>query len=211
MPRQRSNRTNGMRRTRRPRGRNNNTAAKSAASNAIITQPRYKPVVNFSRTVTRGFEIATDGINPTLGAYTFTFDQLPNYTEFTSLFLVYRLNKIKIVWKPEYTELTDAALVSNAVNVNFNTAIDQTNSNAPGSVDEILQYQSCKSTGITKQHSRNFQPAMITESGMPCHCYISCLQPSVRHYGLKYGIPPTGVAMLFNATVTFSFSVAGSA
>ena len=187
----------------------NNSSAPNRATNAGMTQPRFKPVVKFSRTVTTGFDVVCDGINPSLNGFQFTLSQLPGYTDFTKLFQTYKIDKIKVDWRPEYTELTDAALVSNAINVNFNSCIDQTNGNAPTAVTDVLEYQSCISTGITKPHSRTFIPAVFSDSAMPCHCYVSSLNPTESHYGMKVGVPPTGVAMTFYGTVTFYFTCAG--
>lgn len=186
------------------------TSAKTPASTAIIVQPRYRPVVNFSRTVNDLFDINCDGINPSLGIFIFTLNDLPSVTDFSKLFQMYKITKIDITFKPEYTELTDAALVSNAVNVNLNTAIQQTDSSIPGSVDDVLQFQSCKSTGITKQHHRSFTPVMLTNQFMPCHCIISTSNTSERHYGLAFGVPPTGVAMRFRSTVVYTIQTSGA-
>lgn len=203
---------NNKRRRNAPRRNrsSNDTSAPTQATAAMMVQPRFRPVAFFSRTVEERFDIACDGINPSLGAFVFTLSQLPDFTDFTNLFTVYRLNKIKLNWKPEYTELTDAALVSNAVNVNFSSAICQTDSNAPGSVQEVTQFQNCKSTGITKPHQRTLVPAITNDQGMICHCYVATINPDTRHYGLKYGIPPTGVAMQFRSIVTFYFELAGA-
>lgn len=206
--------SNNINRSRRGRKKyyatRNNTSSGASASDAIIQQPRFKPVTYFNRTVTALFDINADGINPSLVSNVFTLSQLPNFTDYTNLFQSYRLNKIKIAWEPEYTELTDAALVSNAINVQFNSVVDQTDPAAPATVDVVTQYQNCKSTGITKRHSRTFQPAMLTTSSMPCHCYLSTTNPGERHYGVKVGIKPTGVAMVFRSTATFYFECAGS-
>lgn len=188
----------------------NNQGGPGRATASGMIQPRLKPVANFSRTVQERFDISTDGINPTLGSFVFSLDSLPDYQDFTNLFQSYRVTRIKCNWKPEYTELTDAALVSNAVNVNFNTAVDQTNSSSPATVQEIIQYQSCKSTGITKQHQRSFIPTMLMGGVTPCECYISSTNPSERLYCIKYAIPPSGVAMVFRSTVTFFVTCAGA-
>lgn len=124
------------------------------SSQSIMKQPRYYPIVTFSRTLTGLFDINCTGIAPSLGVLVFTLDQLPAYTDYTNLFQSYRLLRVKITWRPEYTELTDAALVSNAVNVTFNSAIDQTSPSSPATVDEVLEYQNCLTTGITKTHTR---------------------------------------------------------
>jgi hypothetical protein len=189
---------------------NNNTGAPNRATDSRLIQPRLKPVVHFSRTVVGLYNIVCDGINPSLASLQFNLSALPNFTDYTNLFQSYRLNKIKIQWDPEYTELTDAALVSNAVNVKFNSVIDQTDPAAPTSVGNVTQYQTNKATGITKQHTRIFEPAMLTSSSMPCNCYLSTTNPNERHYGVKVGVDPTGVAMTFRSTVTIWFECAGS-
>lgn len=192
----------------RPRGSNNTWSAGNATM-SMVAQPRFKPVIKLSRTLLERFDISTDGINPSLNAILFTLDQLPDYTDFTRLFQTYRITRVDITWTPEYTELTDAALVSNAVNVYFNSAIDQASSASPASVDEVIQYQTCNSTGITKVHKRSVRVSALMNS-MPCNCMITTQQPSERHYGLKIGIPPTGVAMTFRSKAKFYLELAGA-
>jgi len=179
------------------------------ARSSIVVQPRLYPIVKFTRTFTGTMDITTNGIAPNIGDFYFTLDMLAQYTDFTNLFLQYRLEKIRIQWKPEYTELTDAALVSNAVNVNFNSSIANATANSPTSVDDVLSCQSLKQTSITKQHSRSFEPASLMNN-MFCNCYIGCDYPSDKHYAIWYAIPPTGVAMTFRSTITFTVVCAGA-
>ena len=167
--------------------------------NQVMKCPVYRPVYKFSRVVEGVFDISTDGINPSLLAYVFRLDTLPDYTDFTRLFDMYRITKVEIDWVPEYTELTDAALVSNAVNVRFNSTVDLTDASAPASVDEILQYQQLLSSGITKPHKRVWQPTFLMGGYVPCSCWLPTSAPSERHYGLKVAIAPTGVAMTFRS------------
>jgi hypothetical protein len=175
-----------------------------------MVQPSYKPVVHFTRKVDGIYDIPCNGIAPSIGAFEFRLDALPDYADFTNLFQAYRIVKVKVEWKPEYTELTDAALVSNAVNVNFNSAIDPTNGASPVNVAEVTQYQSCRSTGITKQHTRSLKPSILMGGITPCNCAISTQSPSERHYSIKYGIPPTGVAMTFRSVATYFIECSGA-
>lgn len=144
-----------------------------------------------------------------IGVFNFSLNDLPNYTEFTALFDLYKIERIEIEWTPEYTELTDAAPVSNAVNVYFNSAIDPAG-NTPASVDDVLQYRSLQSTSITKMHKRDFVPAYLMDGVIPASTYISCASPSINLYGLVYGIPATGVAMTFRSRAKFYLSMAQS-
>ena len=170
--------------------------------------PVYRPVYKFTRVLDHGYDIITNGIVASLGAFDFRLDTLPSYTDFTNLFDMYRITKIEVHYNPEYTELTDAALVSNAVNVYFNTAIDLADVSAPTTVDDILQYQQLVSTPITKAHSRSWRPTILMGGSIPCSCWVPTSNPSERHYALKYGIPATGVAMTFRCRIRFHLEFA---
>jgi hypothetical protein len=177
---------------------------KSSGQNNLslpMNTPVFRPVYKFSRTIERTFDIANDGINPSLGGFVFRLSDLPNSTDFTNLFDMYHITKIDIDWIPEYTELTDAALVSNAVNVRFNSTVDISDANPPLTVDEILQYQAVKSSGITKPHKQSWKPTFLMGGLVPCSCWLPTSNPSERHYAIKYGIPPCGVAMVFRSRV----------
>ncbi len=165
--------------------------------------------MKFTRTVEAAFDITTTGLVANYGVFNFSLNDLPNYTEFTALFDLYKIERIEIEWTPEYTELTDAAPVSNAVNVYFNTAIDPAG-NTPASVDDVLQYRTLHSTGITKSHKRDFVPAYLMDGIVPVSAYISCASPSTNLYGIVYGIPATGVAMVFRSRVKYHLSMAQS-
>ena len=166
--------------------------------------PVYRPVYKFIRVVEGTYDLSTDGINPTFAGLAFSLDSLPQYTDFTNLFDMYRITKVEIDWLPEYTELTDAALVSNAVNVRFNSAVDLADDAAPSSVDEILQYQQLVSTGITRPHARSWKPTInMSETNIPCYCWVPTSEAGRKHHALKVAIPPTGVAMTFRSRVKY--------
>jgi hypothetical protein len=173
-----------------------------------MNSPVYRPVHKFKRTLERLYDVVTDGINPTLNGYIFKLNDLPGFTDFTNLFDMYIIKKIEIDWVPEYTELTDAALVSNAVNVRFNSAVDIADNTAPATVDELLQYESLKATSITKNHSRSWKPTFLMGGVVPCSCWLPTSDSGERHYGLKIAIPPTGVAMTFRSRVRFEVECA---
>ena len=201
----RNSRSNQNRST---RGRRPRQAMIQSSSPAML-QPLYKPVVTFKRTVQANFDIICDGINPSVGIFNFSLNDVPNSTEFSNLFQVYKISRVSINWRPEYTELTDAALVSNAVNVNFNSAIDPSG-NTPANVDAVLQFENCKSTGITKEHKRSFVPYLFMDGTSPCQCFCSTNTTSTNFWGLAYGIPATGIAMTFRATAVFTLTLAGA-
>lgn len=181
---------------------NKNSGNQLSGSLTAMTCPVFRPIHKFSRTVEELYDVSTDGVNPTLAGFNFSLDVLPDYTDFTNLFDMFRITKVEIEWLPEYTELTDAALISNAVNIRFNSAIDLTNSTAPSTVNEILQFEQLKSTSITKPHSRSWQPTFLMSGLVPCKCWLPCAGASSQaHLGIKVAIPPSGVAMVFRSKV----------
>jgi len=175
-----------------------------------MSQPQYSPIVKFVRTVqSSSFDITCDGINPSIGIINFSLNDLPNSTEFSALFQMYKIDKVEVTYRPEYTELTDASVLSNAVNVNFNSAVDPSG-NTPSAVNDVLQFQNCKSTGITKLHSRAFKPYLLMDGTTPCHCFVSTNSATTNFWGFSYGIPPTGVAMVFRSTFKYHLVCGGS-
>jgi len=165
--------------------------------------PVYRPVYKFTRSFELDGNVICDGINPTLVGTAYMLSQLPSYTDFTKLFDMYRITKIEASFYPEYTELTDAAPVSNAVNVLFNSAVDISDNSAPLTVNALLEYQQLKTTGITKVHVNTWVPAIKMGGLVPCMCWLPTSAPSELHYGLKIAVPPTGVSMTFRCKVKY--------
>ncbi len=136
-------------------------------------------------------------------------NDLPNYTEFTALFDLYRIDEIEIEWYPEYTVLSDGGVTSPAINVQLNTAIDPAG-NTISAVSDVLQFRSLHSTGISKPHKRRFVPSYLLDGITPARCYISCASPSSNLYGIAYGVLATGTAMTFRSRAKFMMSLAQS-
>lgn len=208
-----------MGRNRKQRAVNRRASQKKTPNNGVfsrqrgqtITFPVYAPVYKFKRVEENSsYDIITNGIADTLVGFSFNLNDVGTVSDFTNLFDVYNIEKVVIKWTPEYTELTDAAPVSNAVNVYFNSAIDLTDNTAPSNVTEVLNYSTVRSTGITKEHSRSLKPCALMSTGMPCNCWLTCASPTIPHYGMKIAIPATGVAMTFRAKVTYFLQFASS-
>lgn len=208
---------------RRNTNNNNNRAASSLPDNRGLQisrvnnnypyQPMLTPILRPTMTITRRvettFDIVCDGINPSLGIFAFNLTQLPNSTELTNLFQTYRIDSVSLVWRPEYTELTDAAPVSNAVNVGFHTAVSVDNA-APVTVSSLLECSNCSTTSVTREHRVKLHPQVLMSNIMPCSCAISTLSAGTFWYGVKYGIDPTGVTMRFRSTAVYKITLMGA-
>lgn len=171
--------------------------------------PTQVSPIKFQRTVEGAYDIVCDGINPSLGTFNFSLNDLPSYTEFTALFDLYKIERIEIEWYPEYTVLSDGGVTSPAVNVQLNTAIDPAG-NSVAAVTDVLQYRTLHATGISKTHKRDFVPAYLMDGVSPCACYISTGSPSSNLWGVVYGVLPTGTAMTFRSRAKFYLSMAQS-
>jgi len=187
----------------------NRQVSQNKSSVPKLSAPIQGSPIKFTRTVEDAYNITCDGINPSIGSFNFSLDDLPSYTEFTALFDLYKIEQIEIEWYPEYTVLSDSGITSPAVNVQLNTAIDPAG-NSPAAVTDVLQYRSLHATGITKPHKRTFIPAYLMDGISPVACYISCNSPSSNLWGIVYGVNPTGTAMRFRSRAKFSLSLAQS-
>lgn len=179
---------------------------RNSVSGTAMTCPNLGPTINLTRRVEDQFNIVCDGINPSVGIINFSLNDLPSFAEFTALFQMYRIDEVEIQWRPEYTELTDAALVSNAVNVCLNTSVSAIG-NTPVTVNDVLQNSNCSSTSITQKHNVRLRPAVLMDGTSPCYCFVSSLSPSINWWGVQYGVAPTGVAMTFRSTAVYKLSL----
>jgi hypothetical protein len=185
-------------------------APSSVAPNTIISQPAAYPSICVTRLVeSSAYNVVTDGINPSLYAFDFYLSLVPGYTEFTNMFQTYCIEEIQFWLRPEYTVLSDSSALSNAVNVDLNSAIDLTNSTAPTAVNDVLEYQNAAHTSITQTHFRKFRPAWLQDAVAPVCARISTTSPTTKWYGLKVSVPPTGVAMTFRSIVKYKITFVG--
>jgi len=195
--RQRKNRNTEMLSVSRPR---------NSVSGTAMSCPNLGPTIQITRRIEEAFDIDCDGINPSYGVLNFSLNDLPGYAEFTALFQLYRIDEIEIQWRPEYTQLVDSGLASNAVNIAMNTAISVIG-NSPANVSDVLQNSNCSSTPINRVHNVRFRPAVLMDGTSPCYCFLSSLSPSTNWWGVQYGINPTGVEMTFRSTAVFKLSL----
>ena len=173
-----------------------------------VRAPSFGPSLTLTRRVDGLFDIITNGIAANFGSYNFSLNDLPNSSEFTALFQTYCIEEVSITWRPEYTQLSDAAPVSNAVNTSFNTALNIIGA-TPTSVDDVLQYSRCSTTQINVPHTMKFRPVLLMDNTMPCFCAVTTLSPSLNWWGVSYAVPATGTPMTFRSTAVFKIRLAG--
>lgn len=148
-------------------------------------------VHHFKRTF-QSADIAFNSAGASAGAYAPALSNMPNYTEFTALFDMYRINKVVVKFVPSFTG-SDAnpAATANAL-PNLYSVTDNDDNATPANLDELLQYPGLKLTRANQIHTRVFTPCVgvdaagITGIAPKYKQWINCSSPSIVHYGMKY-------------------------
>jgi len=161
---------------------------------------------------------ATNGPQPVLWSKGFRLNEVPNHTEFTSLFDQYRINKIKLTLVPNWTNLNGAHIpwsqpdvtgnspsyLLNAWylgNPNIHSVIDHDDLNMTGAnVSTLMQYPNYRMTRGNRIHSRYFTPAIATgvydgtantvPGGVEYKRWIDCNEADIIHFGVKVFVDP---------------------
>lgn len=141
----------------------------------------------------------------TLTGYNFSLNDLPNYTEFTALYDMYKINAVKISFIPQMTQNISLGAINNAyASTRFLSAIDYNDGSAPSSSDDIREYQSCKITPILRTHTRFIRkPKILDSSGYSISPWLSTASPAVDYFGLKVAVEP----MNSTSTETMTYTV----
>lgn len=171
-------------------------------------------VHHFKRTVALS-QISSSNTGLVAGGLTFNLGQLPNSTEFTSLYDMYRINKIAIKFVPAYNSSSVGTTAEYAPN--FHSVIDATDATAPTTTSELFQYGNHRMTRGTQVHTRVFTPASLdfvnatagSTAGNPTwKQWLSTSASTVEHYALKYAVEQgfTNNAITWSPYATFYFS-----
>lgn len=190
---------------------------------------KSKSVVNLRRQVhwfKRRCKLATLSITedlapsaPLFDHYTFQFSDIGSPSEFSALFDQIKLHAVKIEFHPAFTTQTTGDAVANTL-PSFHTAIDLTDSTDPTTVNQLLEYESVKTTRGNRVHKRYLKPCAWTAdvSGQvgvnrPIRTYLAMEDANwvdVEHLGLKICIDPATSVILRAYTIqvyaTYYFS-----
>lgn len=169
----------------------------------------YRQVHNFKRTFNMGAStLTTDGVNNTLVGWNFSMNDMPGYSELTAMFDFYKLNGVLVRVIPyKQTDSNSTGSTNNSFNPPIFYAIDRSDSSAPTTVDELLEYNDHKISSVWKGFrcyikSPKFADATAAQRGG----WIATSNPSQNWNGLKVAIPAAGSATAFYVTWTFYVS-----
>lgn len=213
-PASQASRATGSKRT-RPASMVVDTLGPSQTVRQIIRMPnkrrRYNPYVSqihkFKRTYNYG-TFSSDGINPTLIAFNFSMNDMPGYTELTSLFDFYKLTGVQVRIIPwTQTDSNSQATLNNARNSPFFYAIDRNDSSAPASVDEVLENNDHRvSTTYSGASVWIPYPKFSDATGASRDGWVATTNSSLNWFGLKVAIPATSTGNTWYVTMTYYVS-----
>lgn len=193
----------------------------------MVKQPNFKGVYHFKRTYDKTVALSNNLGDQAYG-YAFSFSELPNFSEFTSLFDSYRINKVVIRFRP----LPVAGFGSTPVAITDNSQaiayIDYDDNNTAGlTIASVKQHQNIRfldtvsSNGsIPKKNVIVLRPRClqnVNDSGGTSYpmAYRNGKNPwmdmaytAVSHFGVKLviGQTTTNQILQFQPIVTIYFS-----
>ena len=159
----------------------------------------------------------TGSYNNTSWAFVGALNDLPNVSEFVSLYDQYRINKIKYTVIPNWSGLDGGSIpVGNAGGganfywplgqPNIHSVIDHDDANVLTNVTDLMQYSTYRRTVGSRQHSRYFTPCVNTQlyasattggstpAGIKYKEWIDLTARDVPHFGLKFLMDPGPIA-----------------
>lgn len=126
----------------------------------------------------------------------FKFADMPNSSEFSNLFDMYKINAIKITFVPTATGADANPNSTQIFMPNLLSVLDYTDAAQPSGINELMQYPNCKRTKLTRTHTRYFKPRVLRDvvgqgaaTGFESKPwpYVS-FGVDVTGYGIKWGL-----------------------
>lgn len=129
----------------------------------------------------------------TYGALSFKLDNLPAFTEITSLFQAYRINGIKLDFIPIQNDAAAGSSTNGFPMMHY--IIDHDDIAPPTTFNEVFQYDNVRYRRCDRPWSVFFKPKVLSEAyqlgvtqayGYARRMWLSTTYPAVQHYGFKW-------------------------
>jgi hypothetical protein len=151
----------------------------------------------FQRTVDIG-QITPSTTVETDSTYVFALNQLPDYTEFTSLFDNYRILQVTVCFYPLFldtTATTPYPPIKTVIDYDDNVSVTLAQANEYDSL-QVNQTGNYFERTLTPRIAVAAYAAGVFSSFMQpkAQSWVDCASPGVNHYGLKYAMPVSGAA-----------------
>lgn len=149
------------------------------------------------------------------GTFYFSLSDLVNYTEFTNLFDMYRINKVVVKMVPNVNS-AEAGAAQRLPQIH--SVLDYNDRTIPTTLNELVQYQNYRMTMGSRIHTRILTPASLdvvdSEGGTtPTSArprfknWISTSDATLEHYGIKYCIGATASANAVSYTPYITYYI----
>lgn len=148
--------------------------------------------------------------------YTFSIDQLPNYTEITNLYDMYKIKCVVLKFVPLYTSADVNPLATGVQVLPIHTVIDNSDKTALTSVQDAMEYSTYKMTRGLSIHTRKVYPKQlqfVDDGGVATlgdikTGWIRSESPGVDHLGVKAHIPAaTAASVVYQVFATYYIQV----
>ena len=185
------------------------TPAKKVAktTNAVAM---YKQPTNPIRFIKRHADIGVrngDSITNSYYGESFTLNQVPGYTELTTLYDQYKINAIELTWYPRNTEITPFTTAPNNARILIRT--DYSDATAPTSLNVIREYENCKVFGFSEKFTWYIdKPKILDSSSSNRTAWIATTDVTQKHYGIKFAMEPFGAGGQYGWAVEACFYLA---
>jgi hypothetical protein len=199
------------RRSRRPMRRNRRSRRPRLMRNIA------QPIQYFKRSVwsPSTFNL-TNGIDNFRGL-NFRLNQLPNFSEFTSLYDQYKICGVKVELYPRYDTATQTpGLIGTSPDTSYQqtrvfSVLDYDDSSTFTTMDTLMQYQNIKETSSVQKHVRFLKPKYanrifatgVSDGFKPGSGFIDCTYNNVEHYGVKFGFQAPSMNLSYDMRTTF--------
>jgi hypothetical protein len=168
-------------------------SARRSSRQRVPRSPSLGAVVSFRQHAysAKANQAAADAF----GTFNFVLNQATNYTGFTDIWDVYRVDYLEFSFAPVYTANSFATFLTAIVPRIF-TVIDLDDTATPTTINTLREYQSCQSH-VYETFRIRFSPGVrtgifdgtnVVAGGSVRSPWIDCAQLTIPHYGLKYGI-----------------------
>lgn len=144
--------------------------------------------------------------------YTFQLADVPNFAEFTSLFDVYRIKSVELIFIPRVDTSTTGDIYADP---RLYTAIDY-DSASPASVNEILEYETCQVHDIRRGFTLKLEPRTsinTNSSGLATaanEMWIDCASTTVNYFGVLVGTVAQQAVTVITVTARYELEFMAS-
>lgn len=156
----------------------------------------FKRTVNLGTALTQISNVGTT-TNYSNG-FNFRLNQIPNYTEYQSLYDQYKMTGVSFKIMPKWTNPGNGSNSNTVAGVGqIITVIDYDDSLSPLTRDELLEFQTAKVSSCNRQHVRYIKPKILgmvyrtaTTQGLSVipSKYLDMGLADLPHFGLKVWI-----------------------